>query len=340
MKLLRDDALNQEDWDAALQDNTEFDFLQSWTWGEFHQSLGHPIWRLAVEDNGIIIAQILVIQLSLGYGQNVLYSPHGNFINKHLSLPKVEEATRLLLPAIEELGQQTGALCFRVDPLIPQGDLPSRRYYLSRGFVENSHKHIQPKHTILIDLTKNLRDILNSMKPKTRYNINVAQKHEVEVVRDNSPKALTEFLAILKETSGRNKFFLHSDKYYISQHKILSNADMQDLYLASFHDKTIAGILINKFNGRATYVHGASRSEHRELMAPYLLHYTVMSTLQNEGLHTYDLGGIHPDPDHPWSGITRFKRGFGGTEVEYAGVFELPLKPFIYRVYSFIQKFR
>ena len=116
MKLLTDAQLNRLDWDSALQGVETQDFLQSFAWGEFHTSLGHPVWRFAIEDAGILISQLLVIQLDLGYGQHLLYSPHGTFINKHIPLPKLEEATALLMTAVKELGAKTGSICFRIDP--------------------------------------------------------------------------------------------------------------------------------------------------------------------------------------------------------------------------------
>ena len=46
------------------------------------------------------------------------------------------------------------------------------------------------------------------------------------------------------------------------------------------------------------------------------------------------------DGSHPWAGITRFKKGFGGKYVEYPGTFDLPLKKGWYKVYSFVRNMR
>jgi len=46
------------------------------------------------------------------------------------------------------------------------------------------------KYTFVLDLTKTEEELLKNMHQKARYNIRVAQKHDVEVVEDDSSKAL------------------------------------------------------------------------------------------------------------------------------------------------------
>ncbi|MCG8375137.1 MAG: peptidoglycan bridge formation glycyltransferase FemA/FemB family protein, partial [Chlorobiales bacterium] len=49
----------------------------------------------------------------------------------------------------------------------------------------------------------------------------------------------------------------------------------------------------------------------------------------------YDFYGIPPeeDPDHPMSGLFRFKVGFGGRIVHRPGSWDLPLKGGLYGAY-------
>ena len=115
---------------------------------------------------------------------------------------------------------------------------------------------------------------------------------------------------------------------------------MQDLFIASKDQTPLAAVLVTYFGTTAIYTHGASASTGRELMAPHLLQFAAMITAKDKGITTYDFWGIHPDPKHSWAGITRFKQGFGGQAVEYIGTFEFPLIPSLYKIYSFINRFR
>jgi peptidoglycan pentaglycine glycine transferase (the first glycine) len=88
----------------------------------------------------------------------------------------------------------------------------------------------------------------------------------------------------------------------------------------------------------AAYISGASSSRHRNLMAPYAVQWAAIQWARSKGCIYYDLWGV-PDADEAqleeefadrsdglW-GVYRFKRGFGGDLVRYAGLWERPLHP-------------
>ena len=54
------------------------------------------------------------------------------------------------------------------------------------------------------------------------------------------------------------------------------------------------------------------------------------------GSIVYDLRGITDtlDPDDPHAGLIQFKVGTGGEAVEYAGEWDLPINPLIYKAFS------
>ena len=71
-------------------------------------------------------------------------------------------------------------------------------------------------------------------------------------------------------------------------------------------------------------------------MAPYFLHWELIKIAGCEDMDEYDLWGID---EKRWPGVTRFKRGFGGKEVQYIGSFDLVFKPVWYWAYKFKNKF-
>ena len=325
------------DWDNYLA-KTGGHFLQSWDWGEFQHRLGNKVWRLLVEDNSLIVGQILVIKLSLGFGQSILYSPRGRLINKHLSLPAAQAVTALLLAEIKKIALDEKVVLFRIDPPVLATDITTDRFYLTSGFVKNP-KAVQPQHSLILDLRPDPEALLAAMKPKTRYNIHVAEKHGVTATKSDHPYDLDKFLELNRTTSGRQGFAAHSEQYYRTQFDTLHPTGQQELWVARHQDKVVAAIIITYFGHTATYVHGASDHTQRDLMAPYLLQFAAIQDARRRGLQFYDFWGIHPNPQHAWAGFTRFKRGFGGTEVEYIGTFELPINPLLYKLYRLLSRF-
>jgi lipid II:glycine glycyltransferase (peptidoglycan interpeptide bridge formation enzyme) len=189
---------------------------------------------------------------------------------------------------------------------------------------------IQPAKTIILDLTQGEEEILAAMHQKTRYNIRLAEKKGVNITIDNS--RIEEFLALMHTTTERDKFFAHSDNYYRTMAKF--DPDFIQLILAEFEGRVIAAGLFCFCAPTAVYMHGASSNEFRNIMAPYLLQWTAIKKARGLGLKYYDFYGIDAKK---WPGVTRFKEGFGGEEVDYAGTFDLVLKPFWYFVYHLLR---
>jgi len=72
-------------------------------------------------------------------------------------------------------------------------------------------------------------------------------------------------------------------------------------------------------------------------MAPYLLQWTAIGAARDAGLRYYDFHGID---EKKWPGVTRFKLGFGGRRVEYAGTWDLVFRPAAYRAYVWLRKIK
>ncbi len=192
---------------------------------------------------------------------------------------------------------------------------------------KKAHAHYFPEHTIMVDLTGSEEEILKQMKSKGRYNIKVARKHGVEVVKSDDVGA---FFGVFKETTSRDGFSGHDQAYY--ENMIATLGDNAQLYLAKIGKEVVAGIIVTFFKDAAIYYFGASSNKHRNLMAPYLLQWEAMRDAKARGCIEYDLFGVAPDGDdqHPWAGITRFKSQFGGTRKSYPEAREKILKPFWY----------
>ena len=203
--------------------------------------------------------------------------------------------------------------------------------------VRQSHD-INPRATSIIDLSKNEDDLLAAMHQKTRYNIRVAEKHNVITTKNQEPisKKFDNIFRLFEETAKRDGFRLHPRGYYEKQIKM---PDVE-VYGAEYEGKLLAAAIVIFSAGTATYLHGASSNEMRNVMAPYALHWAIMKQAKERGMKHYDLWGISDDPKSGWAGITRFKRGFGGADVSAPGTLDLPVNKFWYSVYTLVRRMR
>jgi lipid II:glycine glycyltransferase (peptidoglycan interpeptide bridge formation enzyme) len=105
----------------------------------------------------------------------------------------------------------------------------------------------------------------------------------------------------------------------------------------------VGAIILSFFGGVATYLHGASSDEHRNLMANYFLQWEAIKRAKEKGMKKYDFFGIAVELNRKkWAGITRFKKGFcpDCEPIIFPGCYDLVLCPGKYFVYRILQFFK
>lgn len=318
-------ASEKELWDASIVKHNG-SFLQSWEWGEFQKGLGRKICRLSSRDNSI---NNLWIKYPLPFGKCYIYCPR----------PAKDTLSCLsdLIPELKTIAFQEKAIFLKIEPELDAEDL--EKFSLNQLGFTKSFKQIQPKNTLVLDLTKTEQELLKQMKPKTRYNIKLAQRKDLRVITGESlvdkEKYFDRFWQLMRETAERNEFHLHSRNYYQRQLSL----PFIKLFLIEYQQEIVAGAMIVFFGGLVTYIHGASSDDYKNLMAPYLLHWEIIKYAKENGFKEYDFWGINAKLDQKdWGGITRFKNGFGGKEVCYSGAYDLVLNKTWYGIYKFSKK--
>ena len=298
-------------------------------WGEFQSAAAKrdQYWILALQDEqNTLLATSLIIRQKLPFNKCWLYAPRGPLVNfENL------EQTEAIFTKIKELAQKENAVFFRFDPGYEEAQI-SQNSLIAKALkslgAHKAHAHYQPECTLMVDLTPAPEDILKQMKPKGRYNIKVAQKHNVEIEVCHDPeKGIDEFYQLFSQTTERDGFSGHPKNYYLSMLKTLGSKRAK-LYVAKYQGKALAACIVTYFKDTATYYFGASSSENRNTMAPYLLHYKAMIDAKEMGYKWYDFFGIAPEnqPNHPWAKVTDFKKKFGGKIVNY-----FPAQEIIYK---------
>ncbi len=324
-------------WDKFVAEQRHAPFLQSYNWGEFQRAVGRRVWRVGVFEGSTQVGAAQVIEHHLGLGWGYLYCPKGPIWHVEIGRRQAEaEAT--LLNFIKEKIANYSHLFLRIEP--------TGAGIAGPGFSAIRIPSIQPNHLWLTDLSVSTEDILQKMHQKTRYNIHLSEKKELNFFVKKSyeldKKEFEKVWNLFEETAKRDRIKLHPQRYY---KKML---EMENCFvgLVSKNDLILAGGIFIGFGNVFTYMHGASSNKNRELMAPYFLHFQVMQSAKAQGYKFYDWGGVNPDNQedfdyHPrWEGISRFKRGFGGELLSGVGTYNIILNPLFYRFFNFLKKVR
>jgi len=242
-----------------------------------------------------------------------------------LSAQAEQQTMELLFNKIREIAEEEGVMFFRFDP-VPQ--ITNYKLQISKTL------DVQPSKTLILNLAKSESELLKDMHQKTRYNIKLAEKKGVKIIEVGSDK-FDDFWQLMCETSDRDSFRTHGIDYYKEMLKLDKN--FIKLFVAKYRKKVISAVVVSFFGDTATYMHGASANEHREVMAPHLLQWHCIKMARELGYKYYDFYGID---EKKWPGVTRFKKGFSGKTVNYPGTFDFVFDQGWYTVYKMVRKAR
>jgi peptidoglycan pentaglycine glycine transferase (the first glycine) len=323
-------TVKKADWDQFITQFPGAHLLQSSMWGEFKSHFGWSVHHLIVGETG---SQILF--RSFPFGFRMAYIPKGPLGEHWLQL----------WPEVHQFCKNQGAFALRVEPDVWEPVSKETIKNLAGFQVGNS---IQPRKTIVIDLKENEDDILGRMKQKTRYNIRLASKKDIQVRQSTDIKT---FYEIMKYTGNRDRFGIHGLDYYQDVFNIFSRTGMGELFLAFHKNSPLAGLIAFAQGTRAWYFYGASNESERERMPTYLLQWEAMRWAKQRGCTEYDLWGI-PDENNEiletqftqrsdglW-GVYRFKRGFGGRINRSIGAWDYVYSPILYKIFLFGSRIR
>ena len=318
-------------WDQFVAHHPEGHLLQSWAWGELKAFSGWSPLRLALWDGECIVAAAQVLRRTLPHVPlqlgHMAYIPKGPVIN--WSQPALVETFFSLLHTY--LHNQ-GALTLQIDLGLEQeasDNSPVVPYLTKLGL--QPVQSIQPKRTIILDLSADEETLRSQMKPKCRYNIRLAARKGVTVRVATTPEEVRQWYKLYLVTSARDNFGIHSLDYYLRVWELFAAHGELQLFLAENDNQLLGGIFVALFAGQAIYLYGASGNEERHLMPNYALQWEAILWAKRQGARLYDFWGI-PATDNvneAMVGVYRFKRAWGGRLVQFLGGYESIYHPLV-----------
>ena len=303
-------------------------FLQSSAWQAFQESLGRKTFSRSGDG-----WEFMAI-LEHGTLNSRLYCPYG---------PYARDETAFLesLVALYKLGIEQKVTFIRVEPENPD----FTKTLKNRHWKPVNYQQLQPSHTSVIDLSIPEDELIANMSQPVRNIYRNYRKKGVTVHKSNDPKDISILLEFIHQVAKRTGIQPHSDKYFQKQAEALFLIDAATLWYATLDKEPIGAALF--YNGEDTriYAHAGASSlpEHRKLNAGTAILDEAIIDAKQHGFKKVDLYGIAPDgspTSHPWFGFTKFKRSFGGNDIEFAGAWDLPLKKPAYWLYRAYQKLR
>jgi lipid II:glycine glycyltransferase (peptidoglycan interpeptide bridge formation enzyme) len=309
---------NNNTWEDFLLIHSPQALFQSWLWGEVQKKTGQKVLRLGISDGTSLlgIAQIFVVRARRGTYLHIRHGP----IWKQLSKAYWQQLLMLLRP----LAQKEHAWFIRISPLI-DNSLENRSLFSSLGMKSAPIHEVDAERCWVLDIDKPDEVLLMGMRKTTRYEVRRGEKFGVSVEMTKESNRLDEFYSLYEETSQRHGFVVHTS--ITEEFEAFVKEDKALLFFGNHDNKILAGAIILFYGGQAIYHHGASISS--KIPASYVVQWKSIIEAKKRGIKLYNFYGIAPDdkPNHPWRGITLFKKGFGGRQINYIHAHDLPVSP-------------
>jgi len=302
--------------------------LQSLEWGKFREKTGIKVVR--INNLQFTIHSLPHTKYTIGY------------------LPKGLDIDKKMLDTLLEIGKKENCIFVQLEPNVEK--INNKKYKLKNLFP--SSRPLFTKYTFILDLTKPEDELLKNMHSKTRYNTKLAEKKGVKIIEDNSNKAFEEYLRLTKETTQRQNFYAHSEKYHRLMWETLKpNVNEQPdknkltahLLTATYNKEILATWIVFILGDTLYYPYGASSTKHREVMASNLMMWETIKFGKKLGLKNFDMWGalgVNPDSKDPWYGFHKFKEGYGAKHVEFVGSYDYVLNKKLYFIYNILNNLR
>lgn len=308
-------AADAQRWDELVLATGRSHLLQTTGWATVKAATGWTARRFVIADGDtrVGVAQVLIKRLPLGV--TVAYAPRG---------PLVDAAA--VPGATLALGQMLGGtrcaslLC---DPEVPE--TPELQAALRAAGVRPAGVFVQPRRTLLLDLSRTPEELLAAMRKKTRQYIHKAERDGVvtEETRD-----LDRYLQVLRRVADRDHFAMHDRAYFI---RLLDAfGDAVHLSIARVATDDAGALLVIRLGDRAWELYGGWSGAHGESRPFYLLKWRSLMAMKQRGVTRYDMWGLSDREGDDLAGIEQFKRGFGGEVATWVGALELPVTAALY----------
>lgn len=307
-------------------------FLQSDEWAVFLKKLGRSVTQKGAKSWRYVAVQE-PSDGPLGRFFGRLFVPYGPY--------GISETTlQAALASLEQTAKQLGVDYVRVEPQV--ADSSSVADILHKAGYHKHGRPFNPPLTNVIDLTQSFDDILRKMSKTNSYLWRKAEVNGITFSKTYTAAQIDDFLAMMQETAERAGAIFHTDDYYRLLIDTLGPTKRAGLAYAHHNgEAVVSALFVDDFAAKNRYyMHAGGFGKARKLSANSPLLTYLIHDAKKAGLERFDLFGVSPigDESHRWAGISKFKRSFGGQDVEYAGTWEKPIRPLRYSLLSAFRK--
>lgn len=216
-----------------------------------------------------------------------------------------------LLMAVEKISEENNV------SMIRGTTYPLPNFDYDKIFVKYGYGHINWA-TYITELDQNPESLYNRLGKETRYDIRKSEKNELELEIVNNFSSFKEYseLALsarLRVGEKRKDNPLFVEKFW----KNLYDEGYLKVFLAR-KDGELLGAIENLVFNKNVIQYGIVNSPKTQLLGGTFLTWNAIKWSIDNNCHTYDMGGINPNPEtEKEKSINFYKSKWGGKQLDY-----------------------
>ena len=341
-KILIEKINDLELWEQYLNQFPEANFLQSSAWKTFQEKMKKKVWALRLfeakrKENKSSLALALVVGESAKRANYLTLAggPLLDWQNDNRQL-----IVQSLLNYLKDLAEKEKISFLRLRPQALS--TPELLDFFSELGFRQSPMHLTADLTLQLDLTQVEEALLTQMRKNTRYEVRRAQKIGIFTRLSRNPAEIQDFYEAQVALAKRQNFVPFSYQFLHQQFLAFLKNDQVALIHSYLKDQLLASAFVIFYRHEAVYHYGVSTLANAKLPGSYACQWAAIKEAKRRGLATYNFWGISPvsEAKHRFAGVSLFKRGFGGEEVDYlpAQDYQFSSDYFLVRTFELLRK--
>lgn len=307
------DRTSAQEWDSLIDEFQDSTLYQTWAYGSIRwgeKNLSHLVLRRY--DEIVAAVQLRIIQRKYLPG-GIAYIRWGPLVHRsHTDLE--QETVKRIADALHKEYVVNRRLCLRI---LPDAFIGSERAAVMEKAFAGSFRAIPDilpaERTFLLDLSPPLSELRKRLDQKWRNQLNRAEKNNLEIRSGKGPADFELFARLYGEMLNRKGFetTINIDEFR-QFYEVLHARSELILLLCRAGDDIVSGIICSALGNKGIYTLGATSNSGLQSKGAYLLQWSMICWLKENGFRYYDLGGIDPELN---PGVYHFKKGLSGQDV-------------------------
>jgi len=312
------DRVTPAEWAQMLDLFEDANIYQSWAYGAVRwgqKNLSH----LVLKRNGEVVglAQVRIIRPTrLKFG--MAYLRWGPICQRRGSPVEQEVLTRMADALHEEYVVRRKLLV----QIIPNAFLGTTRAEMFQSAFSSFSQEAPADtyRTFVLDLAPSLEQLRADLDKKWRNQLTRSEKNGLNVIAGNGTNEYRTFSHLYNQMRTRKPFGTTVDVEEFGRiQEDLTQKQRMRVLICEQQGRPVAGVVASAMGESAIYLLGATGDDGLNAKGSYLLQWTLIQWLKENGVRWYDLGGIDPQQN---PSVYHFKRGLSGADV-------YQLRPFV-----------